>query len=73
MTAEELYRAKANRLIDLTGRTFGRYTIIRRDGVVNARATWWVRCSCGHEEARQGDSLRNGIRLDCKHGNVPHD
>lgn len=45
-----------NQFIDLTGRRFGRLTVIRR-ALAGVRPTYWLcRCDCGHEKPiRRGD------------------
>ncbi len=67
MTPTEPYDAKANRLMELTGRRFGSYTVVRRDGVIHRRAAWEIECDCGHTKTVTGDSLRNGVKTTCTH------
>jgi hypothetical protein len=49
---------------DLTGRTFGRLTVIRlnRDGPI---VHWLCKCSCGTEKLIQGGALRSGTTGSC--------
>ncbi len=67
MTPTELYNAKANRLMELTGVRFGSYTVIQRDGVIHHRAAWKIECDCGHTETVLGDSLRKRTNNHCTH------
>lgn len=34
---------------DIVGQTFGRLTVISRDGHIGVRAAWFCRCECGRE------------------------
>lgn len=49
------------RLIDLTGRTFGRWTVLSHAGQKN----WRCRCDCGTEKEVDGLSLRDGRSKSC--------
>lgn len=53
-------------LIDLTGKKFGRYSVIRKD-VKNKfnRWMWWCKCNCGTEKAVDGQHLRTGEASSC--------
>lgn len=54
------------RLIDLTGKKFGRLTVLRRDGVnKQGEAMWHCSCECGGEISTTGTRLRNGITRSC--------
>jgi hypothetical protein len=52
------------KIIDMTGRTFGRLTVLRiaRD---TSPVTWWCQCSCGNQKAIDGKSLRFGLTQSC--------
>ena len=53
-------------IIDLTGKTFGYWTVISR--TVNSkegRSMWMCRCKCGTERAVRGYNLRNGTSKSC--------
>ena len=53
-------------LIDLTGKRFGKWTIIRRVGSdKNGRAIWFCRCDCGVEKIVDSNHLRNGKSTSC--------
>ena len=57
---------RGNRLIDLTGRVFGRLTVLSFAGVGrNGHARWRVRCICGVEKVTSGQSLRAGNSTSC--------
>ena len=53
-------------LVNLSGQTFGRWTVLDRDGSGSHREAYWVcRCACGKEKAVQGKSLRRGDSESC--------
>lgn len=55
-------------LVDLTGRTFGRWTVLGRAPAPNRRAKsvyWYCRCACGTESRIHGGSLREGRSTRC--------
>lgn len=55
-------------LIDLTGQTFGRLTVIERAEKKSIRgqaARWRCVCSCGKETVVVSPSLRNGVTRSC--------
>jgi hypothetical protein len=56
-------------LKELTGKTFGRWTVLRRKGSVQfgngSVATWWCQCICGAEKEVNGSNLRNGKSTSC--------
>lgn len=57
----------ASKFQDLTSRTYGRLTVIRR--VENAPGSpfprWLCKCECGNETIVRGDYLRHGITKSC--------
>lgn len=54
-------------LIDLTGRTFGTWTVLRRDGTANGHHRLWVcRCACGAEHRREAGALLAGRSRRCR-------
>lgn len=55
------------KLIDLTGKTFERLTVIKRDFSKpnNKKAMWLCKCQCGKEVIVGGDHLRNGHTKSC--------
>ena len=54
------------KIIDLTGQTFGRLTVIRYAGIAkNRKALWECECSCGNRIVVQGTNLRNGNTSSC--------
>lgn len=58
--------AKNQRLIDLSGQTFGRWIAIHQDGN-NSRggALWHCRCKCGTVRTVLGQDLRSGKSTSC--------
>lgn len=52
--------------INLVGRTYGRFTVIREGGRTNHGNVKWVcKCSCGNIVEVAGGSLRNGLTKSC--------
>ena len=55
------------KLIDLTGKRFGRLTVIRRGPTgKRGKVYWWCKCDCGSEALVRGDHLKNGLIRSCK-------
>ena len=60
-----------NQVTDLTGRRFGRLTVLRQEGwYVSAygggrRPTWLCRCDCGRETVAIGTNLTSGNTRSC--------
>lgn len=52
-------------LIDLTGKTFGRWLVIERRGDIKGAAAWLCRCTCKTERVVGGQSLRLGTSTSC--------
>ena len=51
---------------DLTGKVFGRLTVIKRaENDKNGRARWLCKCSCGNESVKTGKLLLNGHCKSC--------
>ena len=54
--------------IDLTGKTFGEWTVLERvTNTSNKNITWKCRCSCGVEKNVIGQSLKNKTSKSCGH------
>lgn len=54
------------RVIDLTGQRFGRWTVLYRTQNNNTyQAMWFCRCDCGTERIVNGQSLRRGLSTNC--------
>jgi hypothetical protein len=61
-----VYRAiRAARLPDLTGKVFGRWTVIRQAEKQGTTRMWLCRCECGVEKAVKGFSLTYGESRSC--------
>ncbi len=64
-------RKRGRPVKDLTGRRFGRLTVIRQTGVYRApkarksAAIWLCRCDCGTEIRARADQLRQGEVKSC--------
>jgi len=52
-----------NRLIDLTGKKFGKLTVIKRVADRNKQAYWLCKCECGNEKIIAGYALRDGRKV----------
>lgn len=54
------------RRIDLTGRTFGRWTVIQYEGINKAGSCLWLcKCECGNTKVVDGAELRRGNSKSC--------
>ena len=54
------------KLIDLTGKRFGRWTVIRKADVKkDNRTTWLCKCDCGNEQTITGTNLIRGLTKSC--------
>lgn len=55
-----------SKLIDLTGRKFGKLTVVERvENSRNGKARWRCKCDCGNEKVAGSESLRNGSTSSC--------
>lgn len=53
------------KLIDLTGRVFGRLTVVRRSFTKKGKVYWICQCECGNERSIAGCSLKLGLSSSC--------
>ena len=53
------------RFIDLTGKTFGKLAVVRRNRKEGYKTFWDVRCACGTEKVIDGANLRSGQVKSC--------
>lgn len=53
------------RLIDRSGETYGRLTVVNRDGYMGDQAAWQCRCSCGNTVKVASYSLGSGETQSC--------
>lgn len=51
--------------IDLTGKTFGKLTVLSYAGTMKDRALWNCRCECGKVKVKIGKYLKNGDTRSC--------
>ena len=57
---------RKTRFIDLTGKRFGRLTVIKEFGKDDAnRLRWLCKCDCGNEHITRGENLRSGKTNSC--------
>lgn len=55
-----------SKLVDLTGKKFGRLVVTERDGLKNGGASWNVLCECGKTKTGiEGSSLKRGMTRSC--------
>lgn len=55
-----------SRVIDITGQTFGKLTVIKRvKNNKENRAMWLCQCECGNQKVILGKTLRNGKSQSC--------
>lgn len=62
------YANRAKFYEDLTGRRFGRLTVIRRlkpEEVKTEQYNWWCKCDCGNEIAASANKLKTGHTRSC--------
>ncbi len=52
-------------LIDLTGKVFGKLTVLQRDKTVNKRTKWLCKCECGNEISVEAYNLKTGHTQSC--------
>jgi hypothetical protein len=53
------------KLIDITGRKFGRLAVVSRQGHIGKEITWLCKCDCGKEVVVLGNHLRRGAIVSC--------
>lgn len=63
----------ARKVIDLTGKQFGRWTVVMFAGTPkiggHPQSVWLCRCTCGTERLVGGDGLRKGTSKSCNCAN----
>lgn len=62
-----------NQAIDITGKTFGKWTVLYKTDKRNTGGViyWHCKCECGKEKDVLGTSLRSGRSLSCGlHSNI---
>lgn len=50
---------------DLTGKVFGRLTVLERGDIKSGKTYWRCRCACGNELSIRGTSLSLGLSESC--------
>lgn len=53
------------RLTDLTGKQFGKLTVVCRNGKIGKHAAWLCQCTCDHAKTIRADHLINGHTISC--------
>ncbi|WP_155257506.1 hypothetical protein [Rhizobium leguminosarum] len=60
-----------NKFVDLTGKRFGRLTVISKGAISSSKKIMWnVRCDCGKEKAIIGASMTGGRTTSCGCHNI---
>ena len=47
---------------DLTGKVYGKLTVIQKEKTRNHRTRWLCKCECGNTKIIYADCLRNGVK-----------
>jgi len=53
------------KIIDLSGKRFGRWLVVSLYGPINGSTMWDCICDCGTEKMVNGSSLRKGVSFSC--------
>lgn len=53
------------KLLDLSGRVYGRLTVLCREGNLYGKVAWKCKCECGNELAVCGADLKGGNKASC--------
>jgi len=53
------------KFIDLTGRRFGNWIVLKREPNRRGRIYWWCKCDCGEERGVYGQNLISGKSTNC--------
>ncbi len=57
---------KSHKFVDLTGKTFGKFTVIAYAGKdVRTNSYWHCRCECGHTDIYRGETITSGRTASC--------
>lgn len=54
------------KLIDLTGKTFGKWKVLEKGPTKGRKLTWSCRCHCGKTSYVEGDNLRRNLSNQCQ-------
>lgn len=54
-----------SKVVDITGKRFGRFVVVERQGSKRSKATWLCKCDCGNTKVISGDALRSGKIRSC--------
>jgi hypothetical protein len=53
------------KIVDITGKKFGKLTVIRQEYIKHHRVYWLCKCDCGNEYIAKGERLKNGHTKSC--------
>lgn len=56
----------------MTGRKYGKLTVLKRADRLNGRIAWLCKCECGNENVVRGDDLRTGNTKTCGCSSIVH-
>ncbi len=59
------YCQTMGKLVDITGKRFGRLAVVRRDGGYRFGASWLCSCDCGNFTTVIGQNLKSGNTSSC--------
>ena len=54
-----------SRVVEMSGKRFGRLVVIERAGSRNDKASFWCLCDCGTETITTGAHLRENMTKSC--------
>jgi hypothetical protein len=57
--------ARVEKVIDLTGQRFGKWTVIKRNPEIRKKAYWLCECTCGVKKEIRSTALRSGNSRGC--------
>ena len=57
---------KMGRKLELSGKRFGRLTVIRENGKKNGRTAWLCKCDCGNYATVMSTLLNKGKVISCE-------
>lgn len=56
---------KGQGINDISGKKFGKLTVIRLDKIVNKKSYWYVKCECGNVKSVRSDTLKKITSCGC--------
>jgi hypothetical protein len=53
------------KIIDITGKSFGKLTVIKQEYTKHHHTYWLCKCECGNEYVVRGDKIKSGHTKSC--------